>query len=171
MLHAEISGLRDSVLALTRHSTNDSTVLEIIGLHDAQRLEFAGPIGNVPDRYYQISLTHRDQLSARSMIPVSDPSIFLRFFDDLAQHDQGWQGEKKVSSDDGVLAITCTYEGKKFRPEVSMDVYCAIDAPSFDPYWAVQLHLDIQPESLNDLAARARIFFGPTGDEPSNVAD
>jgi len=40
-----------------------------------------------------------------------------------------------------------------------MDVYCAMDLPSFDPFWAVQLHLDVDPESLENLGARARALF------------
>jgi hypothetical protein len=104
-------------------------------------------------------------------IPIDDPSALLKFFEDLAQQKTGWQGEKKVASREGQFAITCTYDGKQFRPQVSMDVYFALEIPSFDPYWSVQLHLDVDPDSLEGVAAQARVVFASATAEPSDTAD
>jgi hypothetical protein len=166
LLRAEIALLRDSVLALTRPPIEGAPFLEVVGVHQPERLAIAGPFGAANDAYYQVSLAYRDQLSARCMIPIDDPAAFLRFFEDLAQHKNGWHGEKKVASPEGQFAITCIYEGKKYRPEVSMNVDCALDYPSFDPYWSVQLHLDVDPDSLDDVAARARSVFANAAAEP-----
>ena len=171
LLRAEIAGLRDSVLALTRPPVDGAPVLEVVGMHEAERLALAGPFGAAPEVYYRVSLTYRDQLSARCMIPIADPSAFLKFFEALAQHKKGWQGEKQVASLEGQFAITCTYEGKRFRPEVSMNVACALDYPSFDPYWSVQLHLDVDPDSLEDVASRARAVFANAAAEPGAAPD
>jgi hypothetical protein len=171
LLRAEIAGLRDSVLALTRQPVDGASVLEVVGMHEAERLALAKPFGATPDVYYRVSLTYRDQLSARCIIPIADPTAFLKFFEDLAQHKKGWQGEKKVASLEGQLVITCTYEGKRSRPEVSMNVVCALDYPSFDPYWSVQLHLDIDPDSLEDVAERARAVFANASAEPGTAPD
>ena len=100
------------------------------------------------------------------MIAIADPSAFLKFFEDLAQHKKGWQGEKTVASPEGQFTITCTYDGKMFRPEVSMNVACALDYPSFDPYWSVRMRLDVDPDSLDDIAARARAVFANAAAEP-----
>jgi hypothetical protein len=144
--------------------------MEIIAMDEAERLALAGPFGTAPDVYYLVALTYRDLLSARCTIVDADPAAFLRFFQDLAQHKKGWEGEKKVASRDGQLAITCIYEGKMYRPEVSMNVYCALGDPSFDPYWTVQLHLDVDPESLEDVAAQASTVFASTAAEhPSDL--
>jgi hypothetical protein len=171
LLRAEIAGLRASVLALTRPPVDDACVLEVVGMHEAERLALAGPFGASPDVYYRVSLTYRDQLSVRCIIPIADPAAFLRFFEELAQHKKGWQGEKKVASLEGQFAITCTYEGKMSRPEVSMNVACALDYPSFDPYWSVQLHLDVDPDSLQDVVARARAVFANAAAEPGAAPD
>jgi hypothetical protein len=116
-------------------------------MHEAERLALAGPFGEAPDAYYRVALTYRDQVSVCCLIPIDDPAAFLRFFEDLARHKSGWQGEKRVASLEGQFAITCIYEGKMYRPEVSMNVQCASFIPSFDPYWVVQLHLDVDPDS------------------------
>jgi hypothetical protein len=171
LLRAENAGLRDSVLALTRHPTEGAAVLEIVGMHEPQRLALAGPFADGRDLFYRVSISHRDQLSARCVIPIADPAVFWRFFQDLAQHKKGWEGEKTVASVEGQLAITCTYEGKTYRPEISMNVYCALDYPSFDPYWTVQLHLDVDPESLEGVAAQARTVFANAAAEPGAAPD
>jgi hypothetical protein len=171
LLRGEIARLRDSVLALTKPRVEGASVFEIVGLHEPQRLAISGPFGAAADAYYQVSLTYRDQLSARCMIPIVDPAGFLNFFDDLAQHKSGWHGEKKVASVEGQFAITCSYEGNKYRPEVSMNVDCALDYPSCDPYWNVQLRLDIDPDSLDDIAALARAVFANAAPEPGTPSD
>jgi hypothetical protein len=162
LLRAEIAGLRDSVLALTNQPAESAAVVEIVGMHQPERLALAGPFRDGPDRFYRVAMTYGDQLSARCEVQIADTEGFLRFFEDLAQCKEGWEDEKKVASGAGQFAITCRYEGKSYRPEISMDVYCALDCPSFDPYWAVHLHLDIAPESLEDLAAQARTVFAVT---------
>jgi hypothetical protein len=171
LLRAEITGLRDSVLALTRPPVDGASVLEVVGMHEPERLALAGPFGAAPDVYYRVSLTYRDQLSARCIVPIAEPTAFLKFFEDLAQHKKAWQGEKRVASLEGQFAIACTYEGKLVRPEVSMNVACALDYPSFDPYWSVQLHLDVDPDSLEDVAARARAVFANAATEPGAAPD
>jgi hypothetical protein len=168
LLRAENAGLRDSVLALTRHPTEGAAVLEMVGMHEPQRLALAGPFTDGHDLFYRVSLSHRDQLSARCEIFIADPAVFWQFFRDLAQHKGGWEGEKTVTSLEGQLAITCTYEGKKYRPEISINVSCALGYPSFDPYWTVQLHLDVDPESLEGVAARARTVFANAAAEPDS---
>jgi hypothetical protein len=122
------------------------------------------------ERFYRVSVSYRDQLSARCEVSI-DPAVLLRFFEDLAQHKNGWEGEKKATSLEGQLAITCTYEGKRLRPEISMDVFCALDYPSFDPDWTVQLHLDVDPESLGDVAAQARAVFADDAAEAGAAPD
>jgi len=129
-------------------------------MHEAQRLAFAGPFLDATDVWYRVSLTYRDQLSVSCNIPIDDPASLLGFFADLALHKNGWQGTKKVISREGQLAITCTYGGSMYRPEVSMEVSLALDIPSFDPYWSAQMRLDIDPQSLEGLAARAKVVFG-----------
>jgi hypothetical protein len=166
LLRSQIARLRDSVLALTKPRAEGKSVLEIVSLHEPERLAIARPIGAGDDAYYQVSLTYRDQLSARCMIPIVDPTAFLNFFDDLAQHKTGWHGDKKVASVEGQFAITCSYEGHLYRPEVSMNVDCALDYPSFDPYWSVRMRLDVDPDSLDDIAARARAVFANAAPEP-----
>lgn len=165
LLRAEIAGLRSSVLALTRPPDGGAPLVEIVGMDEAERLTIAGPIAAGPDTYYRVALSYRDQLSLRCAFPLDDPTAFLTFFETLARHSQGWEGEKRVSSREGQFVIACTYEGKLYRPEVSMDVSCALDSPSFDPYWTVQMHLDVAPDSLEGLAAQARsVFAGPYPD-------
>jgi hypothetical protein len=171
LLRAEIAGLRDSVLALTKHPAVGVPVLEIVGMHQPERLALAGPVGHGPDQLYGVSITYRDQLSARCEVAITDPGEFLRFFEELARRKSGWQGEKKVASREAQLVITCRYDGQRYQPEVSMDVYCALDYPSFDPYFAVQLHLDVDPESLEGLAAQARAVFAEARAEPGTAAD
>jgi Family of unknown function (DUF6228) len=168
LLRAEIASLRQSALALTTQPVDAVSVLKIIGMHEPERLEIAGPLRPDLD-FYRVSLTYRDQLSARCVIPIADAAAFLRFFEDLAEHKKGWVGEKKVASLEGQFAITCTYEGKSYRPEVSMDVYCALDYPSFDPNWTVQLHMDVDPDSLEDVAVQARAAFASTAAEQSDA--
>jgi hypothetical protein len=146
-------------------------VLEIVGMYQTQRLALAGPFVDGRDWFCRVSLTYRDQLSARCEVPMDDPAPFLSFFEDLAQYKNGWEGEKKVASREGQLTITCTYDGQFYRPKVGMDVSCSLDYPSFDPYWAVQLHLDVDPDSLDDLSAQARLVFANTMAEPGAAPD
>lgn len=159
VLRAEIATLQQAVLALTSQRTESAAALEIVGMHEPQRLTITGPFVDGSDRFYRVSIAHRDQLSARCEVPIEDPAMFLRFFEDLAQHKAGWHGQKMVASAEGQLAISCTYGGKGLRPEISMDASCALDDPGFDPYWMVQLHLDVDPASLDQLAAQARVIF------------
>jgi hypothetical protein len=164
LLRAEITGLRAAVLTLAEPPAGyplagGAAVLEITGMHEAERLALSEPVRDGSDVYCRAALTYRDQLSVRSVVSIDDPTAFVQFFEDLARHKNGWEGEKKIATGEGQFTITCAYEGKMYRPEVSMDVYCAPDDPSFDPYWAVQLHLDLDPETLEELAARARTVF------------
>ena len=158
LLRAEIAGLRDAVLALTKRPAQGAAVLEIVGMRQPERVALAGPFRDGPDRFYRVAMTYADQLSARCDVLIADPTEFLRFFEDLAQHKQGWQGEMEVASLERQLVLSCRYE-KSYRPEIGMDVCCALDARSFDPYWAVRLHLDVAPESLEGLATQARTVF------------
>jgi hypothetical protein len=171
MLRAEIAGLRNSVLALTRHPAEGAPVLEIVGMRQPERLTLAGPLMDGPDRFYRVSITYADQLSARCAVAIADPAEFLRFFEDLARRKDGWEGENQVASLEGQLAITCRYEGKRQPPEISVDVSCAVDYPSFDPYWAVQLRMEVDPASLGDLASQARAVFGNTRAEPGPAVE
>src|SRR5262245_55791126 len=110
LLRAEIGGLRDSVLALTRHPTDNAAVLEIVGMHVPERLALAGPFVEGHDRFYRVAMTYCDQLSVNCKVPIDDPAAFLTFFEDLVQHKKGWEGEKKVASLEGQLSISCTFE-------------------------------------------------------------
>jgi hypothetical protein len=159
------------VLALTKHPAEGAPVLEIVGMRQPERLALAGPFMDGADRFYRVSITYRDQLSARCEVVIADPAEFLQFFEDLARRNKGWEGEKRVASPEAQLAITCRYEGESDPPEISVDVSCALDYPSFDPYWAVQLHLNVDPESLEDLAGQARAVFANTSAEPRTPAD
>jgi hypothetical protein len=133
--------------------------LEIISMHEAEQLAIAGPFKDERGVYYRVSIKHRDQLSAYCEIGVPDPAVFFEFFDNLARHKGGWDGERNVASPEGQFVIRCKYEGRKYRPEVSMEVYFALCDPTFDPLWTVQFHLDIDPESLEGIAAQARVVF------------
>lgn len=159
LLRQEVAGLRNSVLNLSRPAPVGPSSLEITDRNEPGRLVLSGPVVSGTDLFYRVTLTFRDQLSTQCQVPIDDPQDFLRFFDELAQHKHGWEGEKRISSHEGQLAITCRFEGKMFRPEISIDVFCALDSPSFDPFWSARLHLDVDPESLDVIAAQARALF------------
>jgi len=163
LLRAEIAGLNAAVLDLTRTAPEDAPVLEIVAVDQPACLRFAGPYVEGSDRIYQVSLTYREQLSAASAVAALEPSGLALFFEDLARSKDGWVGEKKVESPEGQLALSCTYDGSLYRPEVAMQVALALDILSFEPYWTVQIRLDLDPESLPELAQRAREFFGYPG--------
>jgi hypothetical protein len=155
---AEIAILRDSVLQLTSPSAVVEPTLEFIGLNEAQRLWIAGPIEPSTDEYL-VGLVCRDELSLRGVIFLDDPPKFRRFFEDLARHREGWEGEKKVESREGQFVITCVNDNVRVPYQVEMIVSCALDIPSFDPYWTAQMRLEVAPESLDALAAQAKEVF------------
>jgi hypothetical protein len=96
-----------------------------------------------------------------------DAAQFLAFFEDLARQRGGWAGERRVATPDGEFALRCEYR-RAFRPEVWLHVRLATDAT--DPYWAAELRLELWPESLDQLAARARSFFTKAA-EPGAAPD
>jgi len=159
LLRGEIAGLRQALMAVGARPVNSESALEIDGMYEAERLAITRPCASRDPDLYNVSLTYRNQLSVQCMIPIADPTEFLRFFEDLAAHTSGWEGAKKVATVEDQFTITCSYEGKRYRPQVTMDVFCALDIPSFDPYWTVQLRLDVDPDILKQIAERAKIFF------------
>src|SRR5262245_48900420 len=104
MLEAEIGNLRGMVQDLTREETGAGQALEIIGAHVPQRITITGPVVSGEDTFYRVSLTHCDDLCAKCTIAGIDAARFLKFFDDLAEHSKGWDGEKSVESDEHQLA-------------------------------------------------------------------
>jgi hypothetical protein len=131
-------------------------IFEIPGTNVPAHLGLEGPFSDGHDRYYLVSLLYRN-LSGSWPIGGLDPARFLGFFEDLADHRNGWEGEKRVASLDDQFSIRCEYQGNRCRPEVWMYVRLATDFA--DPYWTVELRLELAPESLEALAARARSFF------------
>jgi hypothetical protein len=55
LLRAEMAGLRDSVLARTKHPPESAAALEIIGTHQPERLALAGPFRDGPERSSRFS--------------------------------------------------------------------------------------------------------------------
>jgi hypothetical protein len=163
LLGAEIAGLRQAVVNLTSPAVEGTAVLRISGMHEPEAVVLERPVAQGPDHYSRIWLTYREQLSVRSVIRVDDPSAFTRYFEDLALHQAGWEGEKRLAVGEGQFTITCTYDGQLYRPEVSMEVECALDDPSFDPYWTVRLRLELDPQSLGELARQAKTVFAAAG--------
>jgi hypothetical protein len=158
LLQGELNSLRQSVLALTRPASKEPA-LEIVGKGESVRFVITETFQDGPDFCCRVSLTYREQVSAQCVIPLEVPAALPHFFRDLAVHKSGWEGEKSFSTNEGQLAISCTYEGKLFRPEISMEVTCALDNPTFDPRWTIHLRLDIDPESLVDIASSAQALF------------
>ncbi len=133
----------------------DARILfEIAGTNRPAQLALEGPFRAAEDAFYLACVTYR-HLSASWQVSL-DPGQFLAFFEDLAQHRSGWGGEKRVATPDGEFSITCVYQGSFYHPEVWMYVRLATD--SVDPYWTVELRLELSPDSLQELAARARSF-------------
>jgi hypothetical protein len=159
LLNAEITSLRESVLALSRDPTVPAPVLEVVGIDQPARLAIGTPFVDGENVLCQVSISYRDHLSAKCLVPLTDPSELLKFFDELAQSKSGWKGEKQISAGDGQLTISCTYNRFQYRTEVAMDINCALGEPSLDPNWSVHCHLDIDPETLEGLAAQAESVF------------
>jgi hypothetical protein len=130
-------------------------LFEVRGTNQPAQLALEGPYGNVGEEFYLASLTYR-HLSASWQVANLDPAQFLAFFEDVARHRGGWEGEKRVSTPDREFCIACEYL-RSYTPEVWMSVRLATDFA--DPYWTVELRLELSPDSLEQLAARARSFF------------
>ena len=129
-------------------------VLEVAGTNRPAQLALEGPFDGPAGPFYLASLVYRHL--AASWPVFLEPVAFLAFFEDLARHRGGWAGEKRVASLDGDFALRCEYQ-RAFRPEVWLHARLATDAA--DPYWAAELRLVLCPESLEELAGRARSFF------------
>jgi hypothetical protein len=134
-------------------------IFEMSGNNAPAQLAIMGPYRDAggQDEHYQVSLVYRN-LSATWPVFGIDPARFLAFFEELARDRRGWQGVKKLEPPDCELSIACEYQGHNFRPDVWATVRLATD--SCDPYWTVELRLELWPESLDELAQRARSFFG-----------
>jgi hypothetical protein len=154
LLRAEVAGLKRAVLDLSRPA-EAAPGLDIMGVSQPQRLAFFAPERSGSEHFYRVLLTHREQLSATCGILSLDPERFAAFFEELALQSGGWEGVKSVESEEGQLTLSCTNEGA----EVWMNVSCALDLPTVDPYWTVQLRLELDPNTLHGLAGRARAFF------------
>lgn len=132
-------------------------IFEIAGTNRPAQLSLEGPYGHATEAFYLASLVYR-HLSASWQVTNLNTGQFLAYFEDLAEHRGGWDGLKTVSSPDGEFSINCEYQGHCYTPEVWLIARLATD--SVDPYWAVEIRLEMTPEALVDLAARARAFFG-----------
>jgi hypothetical protein len=132
-------------------------MFEIAGTNRPAQLSLEGPYHVGADRLYVASLVYR-HLSASWQVWKLDPARFLAYFEDLAERRGGWDGVRRVSDLDGEFSIGGEYRGHCYTPEVWLTVRLATD--SVDPYWAVELRLELRPETLVELAARARSFFG-----------
>jgi hypothetical protein len=130
---------------------------EAAGTNRPAQFSLEGPYGDGADRFYLASLVYR-HLSASWQVSNLDPAALLAYFEDLAERRGGWDGVKRVCNRDGDFSLDCEYQGHCYTPEVWLVVRLATDAA--DPYWAVELRLELSPEALGDLAARARSFFG-----------
>jgi hypothetical protein len=130
-------------------------LFEVAGTNRPSHLALEGPHDDGLGPFYLASITYR-QLSASWPVSNLEPRQFLAFFEDLARHRSGWEGEKRVATPDGEFSISCEYQ-RNYHPEVWMCVRLATDFA--DPYWTVELRLELSPESLEELASRARSFF------------
>jgi Family of unknown function (DUF6228) len=132
-------------------------IFEASGTNRPAQFSLEGPYADGADRSYMVSLVYR-HISASWRVSNLDPVAFLAYFEDLAEHRGGWEGVKRVSNGDGDFSLDCEYQGHCYTPEVWLVVRLATD--STDPYWALELRLELSPEALVELAARARSFFG-----------
>jgi hypothetical protein len=132
-------------------------IFEVAGANRPAQLSLEGPYGDGADRFYVASVVYR-HLSASWQVSGLDSARFLAYFEELAEQHSGWEGAKTVSSDDGEFTLSCEHQGHFYTPEVWLTIRLTTDFT--DPYWAVELRLELRPETLGELAARARSFFG-----------
>jgi hypothetical protein len=78
----------------------------------------------------------------------------LRFLEEVGSWSGDWKGKREFLSDDRNLRITvfCCREGKVFT-EISLD------ADSIDPFWTVQLRLDVAQAQWPAMLQQFREFF------------
>lgn len=77
------------------------------------------------------------------------------FFHDLAEHWQGWSGEKVWKSRDGVLQFACTStRSGKYQLAVFLDPARSMSKP-----WTVKATIELEAGKLDQIAASSQAFF------------
>lgn len=103
-------------------------------LEDGGELEFSEKEGlqlSDGSEYFRVSIKSK-HLSSHTNVYAFDPydSNLVKFFEDLAEHWKGFDGEKSWNSLEGELKLTCTSDNLgHFLLEVTirnnMDTWCA----------------------------------------------
>jgi len=131
--------------------------LIIKSLRSAAVLKLSDPKPPHPSRaveYFQVTLKDRPFVESSSRVFVHQPYDLAAFFDDLAAHWTGWEGERQWSSVEGDLKLVCTSDQQGL---VSLNVTLR-SGPYLDD-WTVQADIYIDAGQLKEIADKIKSFL------------
>ena len=130
----------------------------IESVHGGTRLEFSGSIPRGADPYdgYEVEVRlSGGGVSAGDVVCDHLGHQWSEFFQGLAADWRGWEGERVIESLEHQLKLSCTADG---RGHVYLRVELRGDF--FSSNWRATETLHLEAGQLDDLARRAKEYFG-----------
>lgn len=133
----------NSVIIKSSSGANELQLLEQEGLRLAEGAE-----------YYRVTLKAKDIIVSAKVYAFEPYNNLSQFFNDLAAHWRGWNGEKQWSSLEGEFTLKCESDS---CGHVSMDV--VLKSGLYEDDWSVQTGISIDAGQLEEIAANVKQFF------------
>ena len=112
------------------------------------------PSVRYPVEYLRVSIEDRDIAASSSRVYIYEPHDLAAFFDELAAHWKGWEGEKRWHSVERDFALSCRSDG---LGHVAMQV--TLTSGLYEDDWSVQAVIHVDAGQLEDLAAKVKEFL------------
>lgn len=132
-----------SVIIKSSSSANELQLSEQEGLLLAEGAE-----------YYRVTLKAKDIIVSAKVYAFEPYSNLWQFFEDLAAHWRGWNGEKQWGSLEGEFILKCQSDS---CGHIAMEI--ALKSGLYEDDWSVQTGLRLDAGQLEEIAANVKQFF------------
>lgn len=124
------------------------------GVNELQLSEQEGLLRAEGAEYYRVILKAKDIIVSAKVYAFEPYNNLSQFFNDLAAHWRGWNGEKQWSSLEGEFTLKCESDS---CGHVFMEV--VLKSGLYEDDWSVQTGISIDAGQLEEIAANVKQFF------------
>ncbi len=104
--------------------------------------------------YYRVNLKAKDLMASAKVYAFEPHSELAQYFNDLAVHWKGWNGEKKWSSLEGEFILSCNSDN---QGHIAMEV--VLKSGLYEDDWSVRTEINIDAGQLEEIALNINSFF------------
>lgn len=121
--------------------------------------------------HYRVTLKAESLIASARIYAYEPHGKLSQFFENLAAHASGWNGEKQWSSLEGEFTLSCTH--RHGHPDnvgyVSMEV--TLKSGHYEDDWRVQILIHVDAGQLAEIAVNIKQFFSATDADGGIIRD